>query len=389
MSNNNQVLILVFIVLAQFLCTSLWFAGNAVAGELANAFELPGHAAGRITSLVQFGFISGTLLFAILGLSDRFSPSKVFFFSSILGALANLSIIWTENISILYTLRFFTGFFLAGIYPVGMKIASDFHKKGLGVALGFLVGALVLGTASPHLLKNLFSTSSWQYVFYLTSSFAILGGLIILLGVGDGPHRKRGQTFDFSTFFRVFNNKSFRASSFGYFGHMWELYAFWAYVPVFIQSFLMQNHLADNTSIWSFSIIGIGSLGCIIGGFLSIKFGNKTVAGVSLFGSLLMCLLSPLFFLLPAPLFFSLLLIWGVLVITDSPQFSTLVAKTAPSESTGTALTIVNCLGFAITIVSIELLGQIKETRLMFLILAIGPALGLIYFLKGLKGSYK
>lgn len=185
--------VLIIIVLAQFFCTSLWFAGNAVLADLISNLNVDNSFLAHLTSAVQFGFITGTLVFAVFTIADRYSPSQVFFISAIVAAACNLMISWgsipAEGI---LTFRFMTGFFLAGIYPVGMKIASDYFQKGLGKSLGFLVGALVLGTAFPHFLKNLTATFPWKYLIHSTSILALLGGLAIKLFVSDGPYRKSG-----------------------------------------------------------------------------------------------------------------------------------------------------------------------------------------------------
>ena len=176
---------------------------------------------------MQFGFIIGTLTFAIFTISDRFSPSKVFFISALFGALCNVGILWkSSDLFSLLVCRFFTGFFLAGIYPVGMKIATDYFKDGLGKSLGYLVGALVIGTAFPHFLNGIPGTFHWKFVVLSTSCMAILGGLLMLVLVPDGPYRKPSKRTDFSAFLKVFQNKKFRSVTFGYFGHAWELYTF-------------------------------------------------------------------------------------------------------------------------------------------------------------------
>ncbi|MEM7040856.1 MAG: MFS transporter, partial [Bacteroidota bacterium] len=225
--------ILPVIVIAQFFCTSLWFAGNGVMYELMLNFELGEGAVGALTSSVQFGFIIGTLLFAVFSIPDRFSPSRVFLVCALLGALFNLGVIWEGNsLASILAFRFLTGFFLAGIYPVGMKIAADYYDKGLGKSLGLLVGALVVGTAFPHLLKEMKGELPWQFVLVATSSLAVLGGALMMLLVPDGPHRKPSQKIDFSAIRQVFRERQFRAAAFGYFGHMWELYTFWAFLPL-------------------------------------------------------------------------------------------------------------------------------------------------------------
>ncbi len=376
---NSRILSL--IVLAQFCCTSVWFAGNAVLTDLVSTFGLPETALGGLTSAVQFGFICGTLVFAVLAVADRFSPSRVFCVSALLAAVCNVSgILEANTFTTLLGGRFFTGFFLAGIYPVGMKIAADYYREGLGQSLGFLVGALVLGTAFPHLVKALGGTLPWRTILYFTSAIAAVGGLLMLLFVPDGPYRKAGQKPELTSFLRVFRNKPFRAAAFGYFGHMWELYAFWAFVPVWLFAHFSGRQPSSTISLLAFGIIAVGGVGCVLGGYLSARFGVKRVAATALAASGLCCLCSPLLFSAPAVLFFPFLFFWGMAVVADSPLFSTLVAGSAEAEVKGTALTIVNCIGFAITIVSLQLLsgaGEWLEAKWLFVLLLPGPVLGI------------
>lgn len=380
--------ILPIIVFSQFLCTSLWFAGNAVLNNLITHFNLNQGILGPMTSSVQLGFIAGTLVFAVFTISDRFSPSKVFATSAFLGAIFNLGIIWNGNsIGTLLTLRFLTGFCLAGIYPIGMKIAADYFDKGLGKSLGFLVGALVLGTALPHLLKEFTTTISWKPVLICTSSFAVFGGSLMVFFVPDGPYRKASLNLDVSSFLNVFKHQEFRSVALGYFGHMWELYAFWAFVPVILKTYTtIHPNTTFQIPLLSFAIIGIGSISCILGGYLSERFGTKTTAFTALFLSCLCCLISPFVFLTETQWLFVLFLIfWGMVVIADSPLFSSLVAQNAPSQTKGTALTIVNCIGFAITIISIQLLNRMTETiaiKYIYLALALWPIFGLVALTK-------
>ena len=390
MSPNK--IILPIIVFAQFCCTSLWFAGNAIMLDLIAEFHLDTSALGHLTSSVQFGFITGTFLFALLTITDRFPPSKVFFACALVGAAANVCITLKSNtLFSLFLLRFIVGFFLAGIYPVGMKIAADYYKSGLGKSLGFLVGALVLGTAFPHALKGFRSVITWEYLVYCTSILAALGGVLMLIFVPNGPYRTSLQKFDISIFYNVFKVKRFRMAAFGYFGHMWELYAFWAFVPVALAAFANYNRITSFDVSWvSFSVIAIGSLGCVISGYLSQNIPAKRVATIALILSCLCCLISPLVFLAGNTIaFIAFLMFWGVVVIADSPLFSTLVAQNAPAASKGTALTIVNSIGFAITIVSIQLLNILQTVipvAYLFIILALGPILGL-YFLVTTRGK--
>jgi MFS family permease len=373
--------ILPLIVVSQFAGTSLWFAVSAVLPDIVeNNNSL---ALGNITTIIQLGFIIGTLVFAILSVADRFSSSRIFFASSLLAAMANISIIWvSKNVEAIYALRFVTGFFLAGIYPVGMKIAADWYEKGLGKALGFLVGALVLGTAFPNLLKLRVFQLEWDQILVFTSAFALLGGVLILLFVGDGPYKRAAERFQPSASFKVFHSPDFRSAAFGYFGHMWELYTFWSFVPMILLSYNTHHLMNSNVYGWTFIIIAIGSIGCIAGGYLSQKMGSAPVAFYSLMISGTCCFISVFAYQLPEMVFYLFMLVWGISVIADSPQFSTLVAQTALTANKGTALTIVTSIGFAITIVSIQfitfLFDEWGSKQTIFLTLVPGPIIGLI-----------
>lgn len=371
--------ILPAIVASQFAGTSLWFAGNAVLGDLQREWSLAPEALGYVTSAVQLGFISGTLVLAFLAVADRVSPRLVFLLCSLAGAAANLGVLAAEGgLAVLLACRFATGFFLAGIYPVGMKIAAGWYRTGLGHALGLLVGALVLGTAFPHLLKGLGQSWPWPLVLAGVSLVAALGGVLMYVLVPDGPNLVKAAKFDPRALGTVFASKGFRASAFGYFGHMWELYAFWAFVPVVLAA----RAPGHDTALWSFAVIAAGALGCAGGGFVSLRAGSARVAYAQLAASGACCLASPLVLLLAPPAaVLAFLVFWGVVVVGDSPQFSALNAANAPRESVGSALTIGNCIGFAITIGSIQLLNAASGTlpaEYLFLLLAPGPALGLL-----------
>jgi len=359
--------------------------------DLLTNFNLNESALGHLTSAVQFGFISGTLIFALLTISDRFSPSKVFFFCALIAAVFNLgTIIENNSLFTLLSLKYFTGFFLAGIYPVGMKIAADYYDKGLGKSLGFLVGALVIGTAFPHLLKGYSFGFSWQYVIVFISFLALIGGLLMLLFVPNGPYRNPSQKLKLNAWLENFKDMKFRSAAFGYFGHMWELYAFWAFVPVILGYFIKNNPESNlNIPLWSFIIIGVGGLSCVIGGYLSMAFKTNKIAFLALLLSCTCCLLSPLIISSNSEfLLLSFLIFWGMVIIADSPLFSTLVAQNAIPKYKGTALTIVNCIGFAITIVSIQLLNYLHlkyNSSFLYMILAIGPILGLIALSRNTK----
>lgn len=374
--------ILTRIVLAQFACTSLWFAGNAVLPELVQGYALGQNALGHLTTAVQLGFIFGTLIFAIFAIADRFSPSKVFFFCSIAGALFNLLMAFGEHsLTSLFMLRFFTGTSLAGIYPVGMKIAADYFENGLGKSLGYLVGALVLGTAFPHFLKLGSLDMDIRQVVPITSAMAFLGGLSLYF-LADGPFRKPSTLFSWKIIPSIFKSRPFRSAAFGYFGHMWELYAFWAFLPMLLQSFqTMHGSSTFSIPILSFTSIGIGSISCILGGYLSLIKGSQWVAKTSLLTSGICCISLPFFFYFASyTLFLAFVHVWGFAVIMDSPQFSTLVANSTAKEWKGTALTLVNCLGFAWTILSIQLLSFLTTSSFSpywFMLLGLGPLVGL------------
>jgi MFS family permease len=387
--------ILPVIVIAQFFCTSVWFAGNAIMGDIAAQLHLEPTYLAHLTSAVQLGFITGTLVFAILSIADRFSPVKVFFSCAIISAVINLGAsINGIDASMLMICRFVTGFFLAGIYPLGMKIASDHYQQGLGKSLGFLVGALVLGTAFPHLLKSMTAALPWKFVIYSTSILSALGGCAMIFFVRDGPARKQGQKLNFAGFLDGFKDKNFRAAAFGYFGHMWELYAFWVFVPVILTAYKGHHPGAGySTPLLSFLIIAAGSISCVISGLLSRRFGAKRIATIALFASCICCVVSPLLLFSNAEIaFIVFLFIWSMAVIADSPLFSTLIAQNAPAISKGSALTIVNSVGFAITIVSIQLINALRtagNAQYIYVLLAIGPALGLMALLKKDKAPPK
>ncbi len=372
--------ILPVIVASQLMGTSLWFSGNAILGPLEEKFLLGSGAVGSITSSVQFGFIGGTLLFAFFTLADKFSPRIVFFICSLGGALANLGIYFSDSYVFLLGSRCLTGFFLAGVYPVGMKIAAGWHDHDLGKAIGYLVGALVIGTALPHLLKGLGQQLPWEMVIVTVSGVAALGGLLMFSLVPDGPHLSTPSRFHPGALIKIFRSRLFRASAFGYFGHMWELYALWAFIPLVLQE-ASRGTTGLNIPLWSFYIIAAGSVGCVGGGLASLKQGSAKVAAMQLSASGICCLLSPSVFFAPLPVVLLFLIFWGVVVVGDSPQFSTLNAQYAPKELVGSALTIANCIGFAITIVSIQLLSGLTSwlsPQYWLLPLGLGPLLGLI-----------
>ena len=264
-----------------------------------------------------------------------------------------------------------------------MKIASGWYKEGLGQAMGFLVGALVLGTAFPHLLKGLGETLHWNSVVISVSFMSVFGGLLMFLLVPDGPYLFKGTKFNYKAIYLIFQSKDLRAASFGYFGHMWEIYTIWAFIPILLAAYSKLHGNEINISLWAFIFIASGALGCFLGGVISKKRGSASVAFYQLVVSGLCCLFSPLLFEVPVLIFFPILIIWGITAAGDSPQFSTLTAHTALKEYVGSALTIVTSIGFFITIFSIEFVNYILgfiDPKFVFILLTPGSIVGLIYF---------
>lgn len=380
-----RIRVIITIVLSQFACTSVWFAANAVIPELAEAWGISKNSIGIFTSATQFGFIIGTLALALLGIADKFKPSKIFLFSGILAALSNLALLLPNlNILTITVFRAVTGIALAGVYPIGIKLASDYYKNGLGRALGYLVGMLVLGTAIPHFFNYIALENSLKSVILLTSTLAFIGAILVGFTVPLGPYyTKSKQKFEISKITQAFTVIPFRKAAFGYFGHMWELYTFWAFTPVLLKLFNEINNTSLSISFWSFIIIGSGAISCILGGYLADKYSSSKVAKYSLGFSIICCFLSPLTFYANSSIFLIFLIVWGLMVIADSPQFSTLVAQSAPTEIKGTAITIVNCLGYVITIMSIQFLNYFIDkynSKICFVLLGIGSLLGFCYF---------
>lgn len=380
--------ILPVIVLSQFAGTSLWFAVNAVMPDLQRDWGLPGAALGTLTSAVQLGFVAGTLVFALLMLSDRFPPARVFLACSLLGAACNAAMLLADGAyGLLLALRFAVGFLLAGIYPVGMKIAASWYRAGLGAAMGVLIGALVLGTALPHGLRAIAGDGGtgmlafgglapWQVVIAGVSLLAALGGVATALFVPAHPQATRAARITPQALGLIWSDRRLRASVFGYFGHMWELYAFIVLVPLILGTRLA-GHAVSAGAFWS---IAAGFVGCVAGGLAARRLGSARVAHLQLATSGACCLAAPLMLVAPLPLFIAWLLLWGATVSGDSPQFSTLTAQNAPPAVVGSVLTFTNCIGFAISVVSIELFVRAAQAWPLAQVLpwlALGPAIGL------------
>jgi MFS family permease len=384
--------VLPVIVVAQLLGTSPWFAVNAVMPDLQAAYGWPATAVASLTSALQGGFIVGTLVFALLALADRVPARRLFLVCALLVALCTLGALWSvgpgsASLPLLWIWRALTGFFLAGIYPVGMKLASQWFPQGLGTALGWLIGALVLGSASPHALRGLSAANAanagngdWQAVFIAVAGLSALAGLLLVALVPAPPRPAGAGTaggLRLSALASIWRVPAVRASAFGYFGHMVELYTVWVLMPLVLATRIAQPVVVS----WSaFLVLGAGALGCIGGGLIARHVGSARVAVWQLGASGTCCLLAPWFLDASYGLFVLWLLVWGITVAGDSPQFSALTASNAPREAVGSVLTLVNCIGFAISVVSIELFVRLAAAYPLAQVLpwlAVGPALGL------------
>ena len=365
---------------------SLWFSGSAVVPALTKEWNLSANAASWLTLSVQIGFVAGTLLSAFLNLPDIISPRHLVALTACLGAIVNGAFGWfAHDAFAAIVLRFLTGMFLAGVYPPAMKILATWFRHGRGLALGILVGSLTLGKAAPYLVNGI-GSADWRHNVIFVSLLAVIGGLLVLLFVDDGPYALPAAHFDWKQVGRVFQNRGVRLASLGYFGHMWELYAMWTWIPFMIRASLSSR--GSNPAfaeVASFLVIGGGAAGCVVAGLIADRAGRTLVTSVAMIVSGSCCLLIGLLFGAHPFALLIVAAIWGASVVADSAQFSACVTELGDTQYVGTALTIQTCLGFLLTTISIELIPYFV-TRVgwtyAFAVLAPGPFLGVVAMLR-------
>ena len=362
---------------------SLWFSASAVIPALTAAWNLDSGNVAWLTMSVQIGFVAGAFLSALLNIADVWSPRLVFAGGAILGAVANGLIAFTaEGLALALALRFITGFALAAVYPVGMKIMATWMKEDRGLGLGLLVGALTVGSASPHLIRAFGGVNDWQMVMYVASGLAFLAGLIVLQTGESGPYRTAPAPFRLRYVLEAIRDRGVRLANFGYLGHMLELYAFWSWVSLFLLESYRLSGLSGAeqvAALTTFAVIGIGGVGSLLAGRLADRWGRSrtTILSMGISGT---CAVVIGFFF-NRPLLVSLVaLIWGFAVVADSAQFSTAVSELADRTYMGTALTMQTSLGFLLTLSSIRLIPILVDWigwQWSFAVLGLGPAFGI------------
>ena len=366
---------LVLLAIALLLGMSLWFGVSAVAPQVARQWKLTESTTAWLTLAVQLGFVFGTLASALLNLPDVIRARHLCALCAFAGAAVNAVLAWTvHSTAPAIALRFATGMFLAGVYPPAMKIIATWFRMGRGFALGVLIGALTLGKASPYLV-NAVGSSNWRVNVTFTSLLAIVGGLIVLI-LRDGPYALPNQPFDIAQAASVFRNRGVRLANFGYFGHMWELYAMWTWAPAMFRAALTPR-LAE---VSSFIVIGSGAIGCVAAGLLADRVGRTVVASAAMAISGACCIIIGFLFGGSEYALLAIAVIWGASVVADSAQFSACVTELGDPRYIGTALTMQTCIGFLITTLTIRLLPVLVAAvgwRYAFAFLAPGPFLGI------------
>jgi len=387
---------LVYLSIGQLLAFSLWFSASAVLSTLAREWKLGDASSAALTIAVQVGFIVGTLASALANLPDVWSPRLLMVWSSVLGAVANGAVaLWVDSLGPALALRFVTGVAMAGVYPPAMKIMATWFREGRGLAIGILIGALTVGSATPHLIRGI-TDLAWRPVLLVASALALVAALVVWALVAEGPNRFPSARFDVRMAGAVFWERGPRLACFGYLGHMWELYAMWAWIGAFLAASLAArgggSYLGLNASAATFAVIAAGALGCWAGGLAADRYGRTALTMAAMAVSGLCAVATGFTFGADPVLTFAVALVWGVAVIADSAQFSTAVTELSPPAYVGTALTTQTCVGFALTTLTIWMIPPAVAAlgwRRAFALLAIGPFLGVaaMWRLRGLPES--
>ena len=369
------------VAIGTFLGMTLWFSATAASPRIAAEFQLTTVQAAWLTIAVQGGFVLGTLVSAVLTLADVFNARRLFAAGCLVGAAANAAIAVAGDATSVVVLRFVTGAALACVYPPGMKIAAGWFKERRGMALGVVVGALCLGSGFPHLLIWSAAEVGWRTLMLASSLLASAGGLLVWLTVTDGPHVAASAPFDPGAVGAVVRNRGARLATYGYLGHMWELYAVWAWIPAFAAAWLSAAGQPPGRtgSLIAFVAIGSGAIGCGLAGAWADRWGKARIAGSALVISGLCSAVAGVLYGAPAWVLFALAIVWGFTVVADSAQFSALVTEHSPRTHIGTALTLQTCAGFLLTMVSLQLLPLAAAAwgwQWVFALLVPGPVLG-------------